>query len=273
MPSLIVDPSKCTKCGICTKICPVGIIQVGETGLPEMNVKMARYCIECGHCAMFCPQCANSLSFLKNEDLVKVTEIQMPSKEEALNLLKTRRSTRHFKTEPVPDAVIMEIFETAKMAPTACNDQPVRWIVSNTPEKTKEIVNLILCWLRSEIFKNPTGPLSIVGANMIAKAREGEDMLLRGAPQSVIAVVPKEHKWPEDGTIALTYFELAAHSLGVGTCWGGFLTMAVRNFEGLRQYLGIKDEEHICGAQMLGYPVLKPVRQFPSRKKMDITRI
>lgn len=271
MPSLIVDPAKCIKCGICTKICPAGIIEFGETGLPEMNKSRAHSCVACGHCVLFCPESANSLPFLKRENLIDVSNIALPSEECALNLLKTRRSIRCFKDRTIQDETLFKIFETVKMAPSACNDQPVRWIISNTREKTAGITNLMLCWLREEIFKDPTAPLSIVAANIIAQARAGRDVLLRGAGQAVIAVVPKEHKWPEDGVIALTYLELAAHSLGVGACWGGFLTMAARNFEGLREYLGIKDDEHICGAQMLGYPELKPSSQFPPRKEADIT--
>ena len=112
--------------------------------------------------------------------------------------------------------------------------------------------------------------IAIIGAAMIAKAKAGEDGLLRGAPHAVIAVVPKDHMWPEDASIALTYLELAAHAMGVGACWGGFLTAAVRNFKGLREYLGIGEDEHVCGAQMIGYPLIKPVRQFPPRKKQNI---
>jgi nitroreductase len=138
------------------------------------------------------------------------------------------------------------------------------------PEKTKEITNLILCWLREEIFKDPTSQIAIIGASMIAKAKAGEDGLLRGAPHAVIAVVPKDHMWPEDASIALTYLELAAHAIGVGACWGGFLTSAVRNFKGLREYLGIGEDEHVCGAQMIGYPAIKPTRQFPPRREPDI---
>jgi nitroreductase len=79
--------------------------------------------------------------------------------------------------------------------------------------------------------------------------------------------------WPEDASIALTYLELSAHALGVGACWGGFLTAAIRNFEGLREFLGTSSEEHICGAQMLGYPMIVPLRQFPKRKPLNISWI
>ena len=85
-------------------------------------------------------------------------------------------------------------------------------------------------------------------------------------------VLPKDYEWQEDGAIALTYFELAAQACGVGACWGGFLTMAVRNFPELREFLGIKEDERVCGAQMFGWPAAKPVRLFPHRK-LDVTRV
>lgn len=273
MSSMIVDPSKCTRCGICVEVCPAGIIEFGDNGLPEMEAKASMRCIECGHCALFCPESANSLSFLKNEDMKVAASLNMPSPEEAVNFIKTRRSIRRFKSEPLSQEIFNDIFESVKIAPTASNKQPVRWVVSADPEKTKEITNLILCWMREEIFKNPTSRISLIGAGMIAKAKVGEDGLLRGAPHVAIAVVPKEYGWPEDGSIALTYLELVAHAHGIGACWGGFLTAAIRNFQGLRDYLGISEDEHVCGAQMLGYPLTSATRQFPTRKPQNITWI
>ena len=273
MPALITDPAKCTKCGICAKVCPSKLIGADEAGYPELDAKRALQCIECGHCVLFCPSCANNLTSIKEEDLVKVADLEMPTKEEAFNLLMSRRSIRHFKDDAVPRELFDEIFEVVKSAPTACNDQPVRWIVSEDPQKTKDITNYVLSWLRGEIFKDPVAPLSHVAAQMIARAREGEDMILRGAPHVAMAVVPKEHKWPQDASIALTYLELAAHAAGVGACWGGFLTLAVESSEDMRKFLGIGDDEVMVGAQMLGYPSLKPTRQFAPRRELNITRL
>ena len=271
-PALIVDPAKCTKCGLCVKVCPIMLIAVGESGFPEMDPHRAPQCLECGQCALFCPAKANSLTFLRNEEMTDAASLKLPSKDEALNLLKTRRSTLRYKKEPVPKAVVDEIFGAVRMAPTAENSQKVRWVLSDDPKKTDEIRNLMLCWLRGEIFKDPVSQLALFGAQIIARAKQGEDILLRGAPQVALAVVPGDYEWPEDGAVALTYFELAAHGCGVGVCWGGFLTIAVRKFPELREFLGIKEDERICGAQMFGWPAAKPARQFPPRK-LDITRV
>ena len=55
-----VDESKCTKCGICAKVCLYGIIEPGDFGFPQIDEKKEGRCIECGHCALFCPASATN---------------------------------------------------------------------------------------------------------------------------------------------------------------------------------------------------------------------
>ena len=273
MSVLSVDMEKCVKCGICISACPVGIVHWGDIGYPEISPRRAGRCIECGQCVMMCPACANELDFMKDAGLTRTKDLKMPTAEEGLNLIMSRRSVRFFKDKAIPRETFEKLLTAAQQAPTAGNSQQVRWIVTFNPQKTKEVTNLILCWYREEIFKDPTSRIALLGAAMIAKAREGVDSLLRGAPHVAVAVVPKSFGWPEDGAIALTYLELASHALGVGCCWGGFLTSAIRNFKGLRDYLGIGEDEHVCGAQMMGYPSIRPTRQFAPRKELRVSWI
>ncbi len=268
-----VNMGKCVKCGVCLKACPAGIVRWGGNGFPEIEEKREGRCIGCGQCVMMCPSCANGLSFMDSSQLLRTADMKTPDEDEALNFIMTRRSVRMFKDEALPRKIFERLFQAARQAPTAVNSQNVRWIVTIEPEKTKEVTNLILCWFREEIFKNPTSRAALLGAGMIAKAKEGDDRLLRGAPHVAVAVVPKDYGWPEDGAIALTYLELAAHAMGVGCCWGGYLTTAIRNFKGLRDYLGIDEDEHVCGAQMIGLPALTPTRQFAPRKEVSVNWI
>lgn len=271
MVSFKVNEEKCVKCGLCAKVCPSWLISFDGAGFPQMTSAMAPKCIECGHCVLSCPVFANTLSFIKDDEIQDASELLLPSTDEAINFLKTRRSIRLFNNELISKKTFFEIFETVNQAPTASNKQPVRWIISDDPTKTKEIVSLILSWMSGILEKAPQSPLGLLATVMLEKANQGEDGLLRGAPHVAIAVVPSDYKWPEDGVIALTYLELAAHAEGIGACWGGFLTMAIRNFEKLRQFLGINDEEHICGAQMLGYPEYQVARQFAPRRNIKIS--
>lgn len=266
-----VDDLKCTRCGTCAGLCPVEIISFGEDGLPQVNQARAAACIKCGQCVIFCPTRADSLAFQNPDELVHVSELPLPETDQALNLLKTRRSVRRFKPEAVTEKDFMTIFDTVRMAPTASNSQRVRWIVSQYPGKTKQILGHAHNWVREVIFNEPTSRWGILGARILAKAQDGTDIILRGAPNVIIAVTPKEHGWSEDGVIALTYVELAAHAMGLGCCWGGIFTMAVRGYPPLREFLGIREDETICGAQMIGYPAVVPTRLFPPRKIPSIS--
>ncbi len=47
-----IDKNKCTKCGICSEICPVGNISMPAAGFPEFGAR----CQFCLRCISYCPQ-------------------------------------------------------------------------------------------------------------------------------------------------------------------------------------------------------------------------
>lgn len=49
-------------------------------------------------------------------------------------LLRWRRDVRHFKTDPVDDAVVAEILRSAELSPSVGNSQPWRWVDVRSPE-------------------------------------------------------------------------------------------------------------------------------------------
>ena len=62
----------------------------------------------------------------------------MPTKAELHTFLRTRRSIRRFKPDPVPESVIEEIITTATFAPSAHNRQPWRFaVVRDSATKTR----------------------------------------------------------------------------------------------------------------------------------------
>lgn len=289
-----VDDSKCTRCGRCAGLCPVGIISLVGDDVPRVSQAQAVTCIKCGQCVVFCPTRANSLAFQDDAELIRAQDLAMPETDCALNLLKTRRSVRCFKSEAVTEKDFSRLFDTVSMAPTAGNNQTVRWIVTQNREKTEEVENLMRCWLHGGLFNEPVGlrqrytrarrcrlrgilfnepasHMGIIAARFLAKVKAGEDMSLYGAPNLIIAVLPKSYDCSEDGVIAMTYIELAAHAMGLGCCWSGLLTTALREDKPLRKCLGISEDEQICGAQMIGYPAYEPARQFPPRKTPTIS--
>ena len=56
-----------------------------------------------------------------------------------MELMKTRRTYRRFKQEPVPQEVLDDILLTTRYTSSAANKQPLRFIVINEPEKVNEV--------------------------------------------------------------------------------------------------------------------------------------
>lgn len=59
------------------------------------------------------------------------------------DFLRTRRSIRRFKPDPVPDSVIRDILHTATFAPSAHNRQPWRFIVLTNPITKSRFADLM----------------------------------------------------------------------------------------------------------------------------------
>ena len=51
-----------------------------------------------------------------------------------MELLKTRRTYRRFKQDPVPDSVVEDILTAARYASSAANKQPLSFVVVKSPE-------------------------------------------------------------------------------------------------------------------------------------------
>lgn len=270
MKELLIDTGLCTKCGTCVRVCPSGVVLLGSEGYPQIDKPKSDKCIECGQCVVFCPESADTLSFMKESKLEDAAAITMPSDEQAQHFLKTRRSIRSYSKKKIQLETFLELFDTVKQAPSAVNRQPVRWIVADDPEKTKEINGYIVEWCKKAIAEHPASSFALMAQVLVGRAKAGEDVILRGVPHVAIALVPKDYAWPEDGVIALTYLDLAAHGKGIGTCWAGYLTRALREYGELRGFLGIKEDEHVCGALMMGWPAIKPVREYPFRKTPEV---
>src|SRR5665647_3855072 len=68
MTHIIVNQDLCTRCSICVKVCPSGIIDpVDEAHLPQVQETNVSRCLNCGHCEAFCPSQALLLDLRPDE--------------------------------------------------------------------------------------------------------------------------------------------------------------------------------------------------------------
>ena len=90
-------------------------------------------------------------------------------------------------------------------------------------------------------------------------------MILSGASVVFICHDPNDNAFlRSDCCIALTNIELAAESIGLGTCWTGFFQRAVNNYGQVMDAVGLSDGSTCVGAMVLGYPKHPKVRLAPT---------
>jgi len=110
-----------------------------------------------------------------------------------LPLIQKRRSIRKFKPQPVePDKVEM-LVEAALRAPSSMGSNPWEFVVVTDPAVLQRL----------------------------SKAKPHGSTFLENAPLAVVVCANPEKSsvWVEDASIAATYIQLAAESLGLGSCW------------------------------------------------------
>jgi nitroreductase len=122
-----------------------------------------------------------------------------------------RVSCRAYQTSPVPEAHLQQILEGARLAPSACNQQPWRFAVVRTPDLRRRIVEdgflagIKMTWAID-------APVHVV----IGMERSFVTHRLAASVSGV------DYPWVDIG-IAGEHLVLAATELGLGTCWIGWI--------------------------------------------------
>ena len=171
---------------------------------------------------------------------------------EVIIALKTRRSIRSYKPEQITDEELRTVLEAGTWAPTAmgCQDP---WIVAvQNPELLKRISRM----------------------NAAVWGREIDPFY--GAPTYVLVFASDPEKWKNgvpDGSLVLGNMMLAAHAIGLGSCWINREREMFATDEGkaLMAELGLPEGLIGIGALALGYPAA-PAKE-PKPRKTDYWRI
>ena len=267
-----LNTDKCKKDGICSAVCVAGIIKNDDNRQPFIEDGKDSRCISCGHCVAFCPHEACHVKNLNTSMFYKLKKEDIISQEQADIFLKTRRSIRNFKDKLVDQDTLDKILSVTSYAPSAKNKHHERWIITTSREKTKLLADMVIDFLSNNL-NNMEQTESVFAKLLVRAYKSGKDVIMRDAGQIAIMVMPKDVEFStEDGTIALTYFELAAHGHGLGCVWAGYFTEVAKKCQKIKDFLNIDDKETVIGAQLFGYPLYK-VRQVTSRHKPNVVLI
>jgi nitroreductase len=70
--------------------------------------------------------------------------------EDLLDLVKSRRTVRAFKPDPVPEELVNKMLEVARWAPTGFNMQPMEFLVVEDPELRRAIKGIVDDWIGTD---------------------------------------------------------------------------------------------------------------------------
>ncbi|MEO0093847.1 MAG: nitroreductase family protein [candidate division WOR-3 bacterium] len=161
---------------------------------------------------------------------------------EFYEVVKKRKSVRAYKKDPIPEEVLNRIMEAVRIAPSAKNLQPWKFIIVKDPQIIQELVPA--CNNQQFIAEAPI-VICAVGLEDQAWGRMG------GYWRSLEV----------DVTIAFEHLVLAAANEGLGTCWIG----AYKEAE-VKRILKIPEGVKVVALTPLGYPAQEP--QARPRKSM-----
>jgi nitroreductase len=158
---------------------------------------------------------------------------------EFFDLITQRYSVRGYVSRPVEEEKLAKVLEAAVIAPTAANRQPFRLIVVPTRGREAELKRI---YARDWFVQ---APLVICACGVGAEAWRRKD------GRGYVDI---------DVTIAMDHLILAAHDLGLGTCWIGAFDPAAA-----REVLGLEPGLEPLVFTPLGYPAVaaKPKQRRP----------
>ena len=163
-----------------------------------------------------------------------------------MDLVRKRRSIRTYLDKPVPKEDLLRCIEAARLAPSACNSQPWKFIIVDEPRLVKMICEKAFSGVYSINKFAKDAPVLIVVVSEKEKFASKMGGYFRGTNYCLL-----------DIGIACEHLILEATELGIGTCWLGWF-----NEKSVKKTLKVPRNKKIDAIISMGYrkedkPVLK----------------
>lgn len=173
----------------------------------------------------------------------------MTDGEMILKLILSRQSDRSYNDKPVENEKIERIIEAGRMAPSACNAQPWKFIIVTGPElesRVSEAASARLLGMNSFVSQAPV---------LLVVVREKANMSSRIGT----TIKNKDYSLIDIG-IASENICLQAHAEGIGSCMIGWF-----DEKQVKKILGIPSGKRVELIITLGYPAkeLREKRRKP----------
>jgi len=192
--------------------------------------------------------------------------------------IQQRRSIRSFKRDPVPQDMVIQMLEAARLAPSGSNRQPWRFVVVTDAEEKKRLRQVCL----DQTFIEEAPVVFVACANLSAYSKESSQRRTqefvdfgvqmsgqfaqalsrfdspeyRKMMESTPEVDPQTVIAPATANtyIGIEHLVLMATALGLGSCWVG----AITDYTAVKTLLGIPENVVVVALVAVGYPTAVP---------------
>lgn len=180
--------------------------------------------------------------------------------------IQSRRSIRKFKPDPIADHDLQAIMEAARLAPSAMNLQPWRYVIAKSQSIRESLAQstqstfiaqapvIIICCVDSTAFAAVDARYRELGqANAFA-----DTPFANVSPEELLKNMPLDPQWMQahlvfNAAIAIEHIALKAADLGLGSCWVGAFEP-----EKIKQTLALHDHYQVVALMPIGYPAQQP---------------
>jgi len=289
-----VNAERCTLCGACVEECGADLFRRETDPVAGTDRVLHddphQWCTGCGHCLAVCPR--DAIRWTDADAPPEAAAIEQPpflcGYEALLPFLQAKRSVRRYRPQAPDREEVEAVLQAMRWAPSGHNLQACRYLVITDRGVLRAITDhtiegfrrfrliirtrkLLRPFLPHNMYKVLDSPGLLEGVNaMIGHREQGRDPILFDAPVVIAVYYPNMGSLSLlDPTIAFTYGMLAAHSLGLGSCWIGFAIQSLYRNAKMRRLLGVPNDMLIAGVMTLGYPV--PVyHRIPPRNRLQV---
>lgn len=275
----IIELDNCIKCMKCVNDCPSDAIDIEAGSINDT-------CIHCGHCVAICPE---STIYPDTQDIKKLKPPQV-SPDDFQDLSAGNRTCRSYLAKEVDTDTLELLVDNMKHYPSASNARPLkitiltkREAIASINQQTAETLIKSIGQITSPVLmpilqvlapKLELRRLKAYKKRFVARQTPESSQVCHHAPAVLLFHAPatKYGMAGADAYIWASYTSIFASTLGLGTCFNGFITTAMKRNKSMRAEFGIPAGQQVYAALLLGHPMVKYTNEA-GREKPEVKYI
>ncbi|SDY55731.1 Nitroreductase [Collimonas sp. OK242] len=167
---------------------------------------------------------------------------------ELFDAIQNRRAIREYTAQDVDDGTVRQLIDAAIHAPSAVNEQPWTFAIVRDQAKLDELSVQAKAYMLKTMSDDPRAQ------HFRAHLESPDFQIFYHAPALIVISSVDKGPWAaEDCALAAQNLMLAAHGIGLGSCWIGFAQHYL-NTEAGKAMLNLPPEWLTVAPIIVGYP-------------------